>query len=159
MSLLIFFPNLTRWGEGGEAALRGDIWTSVGSGDETAEVGVPDDGLREEREMGTIGQGQLGAGDGCNTSCPRGSCELHGAVEPVMIGDGQSLVAKVGGLTDDLLRQGRAIEEGECGVEMEFGVRRVTRKGPPGDWGLGTPREGTGRDGVISTSARTSHRR
>ena len=75
--------------------------------------------------MGAIGQSQLGAGDGCDTGRPRSSRELHRAVESVVIGDGQSPVAKVGGLTDDLLWQGRAIEEGECGVEMELDVRRV----------------------------------
>ena len=75
--------------------------------------------------MGAIGEGQLGAGDRCDTSRPRRSRELHGAVEPVVIGDGQRLVAQIGGLTNDLLWQGRAIEEGECGVEMELDVRRV----------------------------------
>ena len=129
MSLLIFFPNLARWGEEGETALRGDVWTGVGRGDEPAEVGVPHDGLGEESEMGAISQSQLGAGDGCDTSRPRSSCELHRAVESVVIRDGQSPVAKVGGLTDDLLWQGRAIEEGECGVEMEFDVRRVMGDG------------------------------
>ena len=129
LSLLVFFPHLARWREGGEAALRGDIWTGVGSGDEPAEVGVPRDGLREESEMGAIGQGQLGADDGCDTSRPRSSRELHGAVEPVVIRDGQSPVAEVGGLTNDLLWQGRAIEEGECGVEMELDVRRVMGDG------------------------------
>ena len=50
-------------------------------------------------------------------------------MESVVIGDGQSLVAQIGGLTDDLLWQGRAIEEGECGVEMELDVRRVMGDG------------------------------
>src|SRR5687768_3607566 len=93
LPLLVFFPDLTRWGEGGEAALQGDVWTGVSGGDEPAEVGVPGDGLREEGEMRAIGQGQLGAGDGCDISRPRRSRELHGAVEPVVIGDGQSSVA------------------------------------------------------------------
>ena len=79
--------------------------------------------------MGAIGQSQFGAGDRCDTSRPRGSRELHGAVEPVVIGDGQSPVAKVGGLTNDLLWQGRAIEEGKRGVEMELDVRRVVGDG------------------------------
>jgi hypothetical protein len=79
--------------------------------------------------MGAIGQGQLGPSDRCDTSRPRSSRELHGAVEPVVIGDGQSSIAKVGGLTNDLLWQGRAIEEGECGVEMELDVRRVLSAG------------------------------
>ncbi len=73
--------------------------------------------------MGAIGQGQFGAGDRCDPSRSRSSRELHGAVEPVMIGDGQSPVAQIGGLTNDLLWQGRAIEEGERGVEMELDVR------------------------------------
>ena len=47
--------------------------------------------------MGAIGQGQLGAGDGCDTGRPRGSRELHGAVESVVIGDSQSSVAQIGG--------------------------------------------------------------
>jgi hypothetical protein len=46
-------------------------------------------------------------------------------MEPVVIGDGQSAVAQIGGLTNDLLWQGRAIEEGECGVKVELDVRRV----------------------------------
>ena len=122
LPLLVFFPNLARRGEGGGTALSGDVWTGVGSGDEPAEVGVPRDGLREEGEMGAIGQGQLGAGDGCDTSRPRRSRELHGAVESVVIGDSQSSVAQIGGPTNDLLWQGRAIEEGERGVEMELDV-------------------------------------
>src|SRR4051794_11758974 len=32
LPLLIFFPDLTRWGEGGEAALRGDVWPGVSGG-------------------------------------------------------------------------------------------------------------------------------
>ena len=79
--------------------------------------------------MRAVGQGQLGAGDRCDAGRPRSSCELHGAMESVVIGDGQSLVAQIGGLTDDLLWQGRAIEEGECGVEMELDVRRVMGDG------------------------------
>ena len=77
--------------------------------------------------MGAISQGQLGAGDRCDTSRPRGSRELHCAVKAVVVGDGQSPVAKVGGLTNDFLRQGRAIEEGECGVEMKLDISRVMR--------------------------------
>jgi hypothetical protein len=50
-------------------------------------------------------------------------------MESVVIGDGQSLVAQIGSLTNDLLWQGRAIEEGECGVEMELDVRRVMADG------------------------------
>ena len=72
--------------------------------------------------MRAVGQGQLGAGDRCDASRPRSSRELHRAMEPVVIGDGQSPVAKVGGLTNDLLWQGRAIEEGEGGVEMKLDV-------------------------------------
>jgi len=79
--------------------------------------------------MGAIGQSQLGAGDGCDASCPRSSRELHGTVKPVMISNGQSPVAQIGGLANDLLWQGRAIEEGECGVEMELDVRRVMGDG------------------------------
>jgi hypothetical protein len=125
LSLLVFFPNLARWGEGGEAALRGNVWTGVGSGDEPAEIRVPRDGLRKEREMGAIGQGQFGAGDRGDASRPRSSCKLHSAVEPIVIGDGQSPVAQIGGLTNDLFRQRRAIEEGERGVEMELDISRV----------------------------------
>src|SRR5215207_4786906 len=54
LPLLVFFPDLARRGEGGEAALQRDIWSGVSSGDEPAEVGVPGDGLREEGEMGAI---------------------------------------------------------------------------------------------------------
>jgi hypothetical protein len=79
--------------------------------------------------MGAIAEGQLGAGDRCDASRPRSSRELHGTVEPVVIGNGQSSVAQVGGLPNDLLWQGRAIEEGECGVEMELDVRRVMGDG------------------------------
>jgi hypothetical protein len=50
-------------------------------------------------------------------------------VKSVVIGDSQSSVAQIGGLTDDLLWQGRAIEEGECGVEMELDVGRVMGDG------------------------------
>src|SRR4029450_12138671 len=108
-----FFPTRARRGEGAEAALRRDIRTGIGRGDEPAEVGVPGDGLREESKVGAIGEGQLGAGDGGNISRPRRPRELHGAVEAVVIGDGQSLVAEFGGLADDLLWQGGAIEERE----------------------------------------------
>ena len=79
--------------------------------------------------MGAIDEGQLGAGDRCDTSRPRRSRELHGTMEPVVIGDGQSSVAQIGGPTNDLLWQGRAIEEGECGVKMELDVRGVMGDG------------------------------
>jgi hypothetical protein len=46
-------------------------------------------------------------------------------MEPVVIGDRQRLIAEFGGLPDDLLRQRRAIEEGEGGVEVELDVGRV----------------------------------
>ena len=72
--------------------------------------------------MRAIDESQFGAGDRCDTSRPRGSRELHGTVEPVVIGDGQSSVTQLGGLTNDLLWQGRAIEEGERGVKMELDV-------------------------------------
>jgi hypothetical protein len=46
-------------------------------------------------------------------------------VESIVIGDGQRSVAQIGGPTNDLLWQGRAIEERECGVKVELDVRRV----------------------------------
>ena len=88
LSLLVSFPDLARGGEGGRSALRGDVWASVGGGDEPAQVGVPGNALREEGEMRAISQSQLGAGDGCDIGRPRSSCELHSAVESIVIGDG-----------------------------------------------------------------------
>jgi hypothetical protein len=42
-----------------------------------------------------------------------------------VVGDGQRPVAEIGGTPDQLLRQRRAVEEGEGGVEVEFDVRWV----------------------------------
>lgn len=72
--------------------------------------------------MGAIGQGQLGTSDRGDASRPCSACKLHGAVESVMICDGQSSVAQIGGLTNDLFWQRRAIEEGVRGVKMELDV-------------------------------------
>jgi hypothetical protein len=39
-----------------------------------------------------------------------------------VVGDGQRLIAQLGGAPDQFLRQRGAVEKGEGGVEMEFGV-------------------------------------
>src|SRR5215210_1816650 len=87
LSLLVSFPDFARGREGSGSALRGDVWASVGGGDEPAQVGVPGNALRKEGEMRAISQSQFGAGDGCDIGCPRSSCELHSAVESIVIGD------------------------------------------------------------------------
>jgi hypothetical protein len=77
--------------------------------------------------VGAVIQRQLGAGDGSDAGRARRPREFHRAMESIVIGDRQRSVAEIGGLPDDLLRQRRAIEEGERGVEVELDVGGVAR--------------------------------
>jgi hypothetical protein len=104
-------------------------------GEQAAEVGIASAGFGEKGEVGTIGKGDFGAGDGGDAGGLGELGELHGAVEAVVVGDGERVVAERDRLGDEVLREGRAVEEGVCGVEVKLGVHGVPGDGLLGGYG------------------------
>lgn len=91
-------------------------------GDEAAEIAIAGTGFREQGEMRSVVEGDLGAGDGGDAGAFRGLGELHGAIETIVVGDSERFVAVRDGLGDHLLGKGCAVQEGKCGVEVELGI-------------------------------------
>ena len=56
--------------------------------------------------------------------------KADGAVQPAMIGDGESGHAQFDRSIDDLVRRGCAIEEREVGVAVELGVAGLSHESP-----------------------------
>ncbi len=94
-------------------------------GDEAGEVAVAGAGLGEQGEVRAVVEGDLGAGDGSDAGGFGGLGELHGAVETVVVGDGERFVPVGDGPRDHLLGEGGAVQEGKCGVEVELGVGHI----------------------------------
>ena len=72
----------------------------LGGGDEAAEVGVAAGVLGEQGQVGAVGQGQLGAGEWWIPAAWACLGELHRAVEAVVIGDGEGVIAEIAGTSD-----------------------------------------------------------
>lgn len=69
-----------------------------------------------------VGERDLCASDGAEAPGAGALGELHRAVQAVVVGEGQRLVAQLQRSQDDLFDVGGAFEEGEVGVGVEFGV-------------------------------------
>jgi len=67
----------------------------VRAGEKAAEVAVAGDVLAEKGEMGAVTCGELGADDGPDAQRCRRLGELHGAVDPVVVGERERLVAEL----------------------------------------------------------------
>jgi hypothetical protein len=90
--------------------------------DEAAQVGVAGGGFGEESDVVISPQRDFRARDRLESPMPGLLSELHGAVEPVVIGEGQSGIAQLLGAQDQLLRVGGAVQEREAGMAVEFDV-------------------------------------
>ena len=74
----------------------------MGLGYEPAQVAVPQPGFGQEGEVKAAGQGDLAADDRLDSGVVAGLGKLHGPAEIVVVGDGQGLIAKAGGLPHQL---------------------------------------------------------
>ena len=77
----------------------------VGMGDEPREVGVAGRGLGQQRQVRAVGHRQLGAGDWLDAGPARCLGELHRAVQPIVVGQGQRAVAELDPALDQVDRQ------------------------------------------------------
>ena len=76
-----------------------------------AEVRVPGSGLDEQRHVCATAQRYLRAGDRPHAEEPRRVRELERAVDPVVVGERERLVAQLGGPRGELLRPRGTVEE------------------------------------------------
>ena len=97
-------------------------------GEDAAEVGVALPALAKERHVTAACERHLGAGDRPDAEVLRGVCELERAVDTVVVGERERVVAELGGACGELLRQGRAVEERVGGVRVQLDVRRRRRR-------------------------------
>ena len=105
-------------GEGGVAF--GGV--GLGAADEVSEVVPAVLVFDEEGEVGAALQGELGAEDGVDAVLVGGAQEAGGAVDGVVVGEGQGGHAELGGAAHEVFGVAGAVEEGEVGVGVEFGV-------------------------------------
>jgi hypothetical protein len=96
----------------------------VRRGEEAAEVAVAARLLDEERDVRAVGEGHLGAGDRTQAERPGRVGELERAVDPVVVGERERVVAELDGARGELLGQGGAVEERVGRVAVELGVLR-----------------------------------
>ena len=92
----------------------------VRRGHEAAEVRVPALGLDEHGHVRPVEQRQLRARDRPHAERLRRVRELERAVEPVVVGERERLVAELGRLHGELLGERGAVEEGVRGVAVEL---------------------------------------
>ena len=90
--------------------------------EDPAEVGVAAARLDEERHVRASVERHLRAGDRPHTGVLRGVGELERAVDAVVVGQRERLVAELGGPRDELLRMRRAVEERVRGVAVQLDV-------------------------------------
>ena len=93
-------------------------------GEDAAEVRVALAALTEERHVAAALERHLGAGDRPDAEVLRGMCELEGAVDAVVVGERERVVAELGGARGELLGQRRAVEERVGGVRVQLDVGR-----------------------------------
>ncbi len=98
-----------------------------GEAEDAAEITVAFDRLGEDGEVrwgaGLAGlKRELTAGDGLETEVPRRAGVLHGAVEIVVVGDGERGIAKPARADDHLVGAAGAFAERPAGMGMQFGV-------------------------------------
>jgi hypothetical protein len=93
----------------------------VGFREEATQVGISSGRLGQERHVvptfgfgvtrETVPERHLGAGDGLDPGVAGGVGELHGAVETVVVREGQRRIVQLHGPTHQLLRVGGTVEE------------------------------------------------
>ena len=91
-------------------------------GEKAAEVRVTGRRLDEERDVRAVGKRRLRARDRAQAERLRRMGELERAVDPVVIGERQRLVAELDGTGGQLLRLRGAVEERVGGVAVELDV-------------------------------------
>jgi hypothetical protein len=74
--------------------------------------------------MRPVGEGHLGAGDRADAERLRRVRELERAVDAVVVGERERLVAELRRLNRELLRQRRPVEERVRRVGMQLDVRQ-----------------------------------
>ncbi len=115
-------PILTR-GERIEREPRVEaIGAEVSLREQPAEVGVSLRRLGEQREVRSVGERHLGAGDRLETERLRRLRERHRAVQAVAIGEGEGLIAELVGGRDEILGERGTVEKRESGVAVQLGV-------------------------------------
>ena len=76
----------------------------------------------QQRQVAAVGKAQLGAVDRAQSESAGGVCELHRAVDPVVVGQRERPVTELECCGGELLGQRGAVEEGIGGVAMQLGV-------------------------------------
>ena len=104
------------------ALLPGDARAGVRVGEDAAEVRVAALRLAEQRDVRAVCDRHLGAGDRADAEVLRGMRELERAVDTVVVGERERVVAELGGARGDLLRQRRAVEERVRRMRMQLDV-------------------------------------
>ena len=94
----------------------------MGGGEDPAEVRVPLPALAKQRQVRTTFEGHLGAGDRPDAGELRGMRELERAVDPVVVGERERLVAELGRASRELLGVRRPVEEAVGGVTVQLDV-------------------------------------
>ena len=92
------------------------------SRDQPAQVRVPGRILDEQRHVRAVGEGDLRAGDRANAEVFRRMRELERAVETVMVGERERVIAELRGAHRELLRQRRTVEERVRRVRVQLDV-------------------------------------
>ncbi len=83
--------------------------------------------------MRAAGERHLGAGDRAHAEVLRRVRELERAVDAVVVGERERVVAELGRARGELLRQRGAVEERVRGVRVQLDVRRRASPAVPGD--------------------------
>ena len=111
-------------GRGGEqlALASLDAGAGVGVGEDPAEVLVAASRLAEERDVRIAFERDLGAGDRAEPEVLGGVGELERAVDAVVVGQRERVVAELGGSCRELLRQRRPVEKGIRRVRVQLDV-------------------------------------
>jgi hypothetical protein len=113
---LVAFSEKGRIQPGVQALVR------VCSREETAEVRVAARGLDEEGDVRAVGERGLCPRDRAEADRLRGVGELERAVDAVVVGERESLVAELGRADGQLFGKRGAVEEGVGGVRVELDV-------------------------------------
>ncbi len=94
-----------------------------GVGEDPAEVRVAALALAEQRDVRAARERDLGAGDRAEPEELRGVRELERAVDPVVVGERERVVAELDRARGELLRQRGAVEERVRRVGVQLDVR------------------------------------
>ena len=93
-------------------------------GEKPAQVRVARRRLDEQRQVGAVAEGYLGASDRLETEWLRSLRERHRAVEAVVIGKCERGVAELVSGHDEILGERGAVEKRKRGVAVQLGVHQ-----------------------------------